>query len=112
MRVKITKISILSVIASSMLAAVIYVALTLVMMCYIAFAYGYALAVLWSWFAVPLGLPIISMFHAAGLACCIGLFTYKLIPPPKESCTTPMWLGFLIAPWTSLLSGWILHSLM
>jgi hypothetical protein len=28
---------------------------------------GYTLSVLWSWFVVPLGLPAVGMWHAAGL---------------------------------------------
>ena len=34
---------------------------------------GFVLAKLWAWFVVPLGLPVIGMWHAAGLA---GLTAY------------------------------------
>lgn len=35
---------------------------------------GYTLMVLWGWFAVPLGLPAIGIFHALGLGFLVSTF--------------------------------------
>jgi len=40
---------------------------------------AYVLARCWLWFVVPLGLPVLSMAHAYGLACLTLLMTY--MPP-------------------------------
>lgn len=58
---------------------------------------GYVIAVLWSWYLVPLGALKISVLAASGLnvlfaALCSGFRGYK---PMKEDPTfTKMWLNF------------------
>lgn len=41
---------------------------------------GYTTSVLWSWFAVPLGVPAINLFHAVGL----GILVKVLANPIKS----------------------------
>lgn len=41
---------------------------------------GYVTSVLWSWFAVPLGVPAISLFHAVGLSLLV-----KVLANPIKS---------------------------
>jgi hypothetical protein len=38
---------------------------------------GFALSILWRWFVVPLGMPVIGIWHAAGLAALLGFATMK-----------------------------------
>lgn len=40
---------------------------------------GWALAVLWSWFIVPLGAPKIGVVHAAGLALVYNFFSRDIV---------------------------------
>lgn len=42
--------------------------------------HGYLLHIMWSWFAVPLGSPVVGMWHAYGLAV---LCRYAVIVSPK-----------------------------
>jgi hypothetical protein len=44
---------------------------------------GYALATLWQWFVVPLGLPAIGFAHAYGLGQIASLATLN-VPPVKD----------------------------
>lgn len=38
---------------------------------------GFALSMMWGWFMVPLGLPVIPIAHAIGVAALVSLLTHQ-----------------------------------
>jgi hypothetical protein len=88
---------------------VILIALTLPL-----FAYsGWVLSVVWSWFAMPLGLPAISWAHGAGIVLVIAWLTGERGPEKKEGESMRMYaLGLFYAPTFVLALSWLLHKLM
>ena len=89
---------------------------------------GWVLAVMWSWFMVPLGLPAISIFHGLGIMTVVGMFlvgVYVAIgklsnkfKDKAESSEEALILGVvtnLVMPLVYLIilfMGWIYHLLM
>lgn len=70
---------------------------------------GFAVSHLWKWFVVPLGLPAISIFHAAGLTLIATVMTG--IPDVNSGRTA--WEGLansvlrgLFIPTLALGAGW------
>lgn len=49
---------------------------------------GWILSVMWGWFAVPLGLMAIGLWHACGVSSLIGLLIFVL---PKEDDNGLTW---------------------
>jgi hypothetical protein len=41
---------------------------------------GFVIVQLWRWFAVPLGVPAITLPHAIGLNVLIQIFTWRFVP--------------------------------
>ncbi len=75
------------------------------------FSTGYVVSMLWLWFAVPRGLPLVTWHEFAAAAIGINIYRaqdFKPEKPNKEQATAIM-IGFLIAPWVSLLCGWLLR---
>jgi hypothetical protein len=64
---------------------------------------------LWSWFAIPLGAPELSIWQAAGLSTMISLplATYKPNPDVKEILKFAAY-----APLVTLILGAIYHAFM
>jgi hypothetical protein len=89
--------------------------------------HAFALSILWGWFAVPLGLPPVGLWHAAGLRIVYGTLTghgwipgavatmeiYKRLIP--ENDFLPKWGAILLgilSPAIAIAIGWVVHLLM
>lgn len=79
---------------------------------------GYVLSVLWRWFMVPiLGLPALSVPQAIGIALVVGMLTHQSHHYPEnkneKTSTKVVWvLEPFIAPFATLLVGWIVRQYM
>ena len=79
---------------------------------------GYVLSILWRWFMVPtLGLPALSIPQAIGIALVVGMLTHQSHHYPenkdeKTSTKVVRSLGPFVAPFATLLVGWIVHQFM
>lgn len=82
---------------------------------------GFALAIMWGWFVVPLGVTAIGNAHALGLSALIGLFTFKLDMDKKSESDDgehALLKAFarqvlvVIGITISLGIGWLFHSYM
>ena len=81
---------------------------------YFALVNGWVLVLLWSWFVVPLGPPVLSLPIAVGIALILRLLTYVDTSnlQTKELSTGNRiagMLGHLLSPWITLGFGWIVH---
>ena len=56
------------------LATVIALPVMAVLIALVAIYEGFAIWILWGWFAVPLGIPAIGLAHAIGVDLLIGMF--------------------------------------
>jgi hypothetical protein len=75
---------------------------------------GYVASTLWEWFAVPLGVPPITFWHAAGLGALLSVFlgARGLPQVDKSEAGATLLLGFVYSvfiPLLSLAAGWIAH---
>lgn len=79
---------------------------------------GYVLSVLWRWFMVPtLGLPVLSVPQAIGIALVVGMLTHQNYHYPekedeKTSTKVTRFLEPFLAPFATLLVGWIVRQYM
>ena len=75
-------------------------------------------SVVWGWFLVPLGLPVVGLWHAAGLNMIIGwltLYPLRDWSAAKQTSTgkLALWLTHAFFSPTAILAfGWIYHALM
>jgi hypothetical protein len=83
---------------------------------------GFALAKLWGWFVVPLGVPSIIWWQAAGLITIFALLSQGTVGYAAISARTGMglddkaqkWLLLVVAaslPGLALASGWLVKTL-
>jgi hypothetical protein len=89
---------------------------------YFALAYGFVLSKLWSWFLVPLGLPVIGALHAAGIMGLVRLMTHDIQAVLNQKVTNDdeeetyvkiiRWFSLLLIPWVSLAVGAVIHRFM
>lgn len=102
------------------LMLVIFLAIFIPTSIYFILAHGFVLSKLWGWFAVPLGLPVLGVLHAAGLMGLIRLFTYTVKPFPtkndeEDPDVTKRVLHIVMLatlPWLSLFFGYVIHRFM
>lgn len=77
---------------------------------------GYVLSILWVWFVVPLGLPVISVAHSIGLAMVTGWLTYQYQTNKKEEdnikALTEFAILFIVRPLAVLGVGYIVKQFM
>lgn len=79
---------------------------------------GWALASLWLWFVVPLGVPNISTVHAYGLSVLISLFGSSFAKPESTQVKSreSVIIGHLITafatPMFAVGMGWIVKQWM
>lgn len=69
---------------------------------------GWAITVLWDWFAIPLGAPVVTLAHAAGLSALLNL----MIMPALNSKTTAGVGTFLFKPIMAVAVGACVHHFM
>lgn len=73
---------------------------------------GWALSILWGWFAMPVfGLPALGIAQAMGVALTIGILTHQYVPN-KDKETWQPFATMLCAPFLGLLIGWIIKGYM
>lgn len=79
---------------------------------------GYAISMLWKWYAVPLGASPISTIHAAGLMILVRFVTHQ-VPPYREQTSmekmtqSAVWLLMGVTyPLVALAIGSILRGFM
>lgn len=73
---------------------------------------GFAIATLWVWFVIPLGLPAISLMHAVGIALTVNvIITQPNETPNKAKPFLPLVKSFVTSS-LGLLVGWIVVSFM
>jgi cytochrome b561 len=78
---------------------------------------AYVTTVLWGWFAVPLGVQQIGIFHAYGLALLAAVMVrgYSRKKQPKRTPTEELedaqhiLVSTILAPALVLLFGWLAH---
>lgn len=75
--------------------------------------FAYVESVLWQWFAIPRGLPPVSLTEFFGFSCLLALFRAK---PPLKSETEDKrtasekavaMVGFVTLPWLVLFMAWL-----
>lgn len=97
--------------AGALLAAIVVP----VIMVYAYFANGYVLSRLWEWFIVTkFGLPTLNIPEAIGIATVVSFLTTRYTNVKgNEKSSWEKWGDFLtvlVAPWITLLVGWIVYS--
>jgi len=86
--------------------------------------HGYTLSKLWEWFATPLGLPVLTIAHAAGVLLIAKFVMYGryskthalMEQAEKDGNYSPLW-GYSISyifipPAVGLGIGWVIKSFM
>jgi hypothetical protein len=68
---------------------------------------GMALAVLWGWFLVPLGLPMIGIAHALGIAIVFALLQGDVSRNTKHAL-----LGGILTPLLAIAAGYVITLFM
>jgi hypothetical protein len=66
---------------------------------YIILSYGIVVSKTWSWFLVPLGLPDIGFWHAAGLSILISLLTVRGYVNVDRDHKAQYFWATLLQPW-------------
>ena len=73
---------------------------------------GFALAQLWSWFVVPLGVPTITFAHAAGLQLMLLMFMASRGVDKGKFDASAALARSSLAPFFGLCLGYCIHWLM
>ena len=73
--------------------------------------YGWAIATLWEWFVVPLGMPSLSWPHAYGLSVLIGFVTI-ITPHETKGETLRQLILFFLKPVAAVFFGWVARFFM
>src|SRR3990167_1594455 len=73
---------------------------------YCTFANAFVLVYLWRWFFVPLGLPELTLWWAAGLSLVASLLTYhpEMTDPKEKAVNYTRLIMSFTSPWTILLA--------
>lgn len=73
---------------------------------------GWVLSILWAWFAVPFGLPPLTIPWAIGISCIMGMFSGGAHSSKSEDDNgTKALLPFILAL-MALGIGWVAHVSM
>lgn len=75
---------------------------------------GYVLSVLWAWFAVPFGLPVLGVVQAMGIALLVTFLTYQHIATvkPEKSTSADATSTAILFPLASLGIGWCIKQFL
>ena len=71
--------------------------------------FGWAYALLWGWFFVPLGLPVLNWAAASGIASFIALPTAVRSASKKDDKDYTALVVFILAPVWAVLVGYVVH---
>jgi hypothetical protein len=89
------------------------VAITLVLLCYNAFSWGYVSYVLYGWFILPTfpEAPQLSILQFVGIALFLSALKPHLGPVIKSEYEDDgaKWSKIILAPWLLLLFAWFIH---
>lgn len=88
--------------------AVLYIGLGIVA----TILHGVVLKITWTWFLVPLGLPVISVAHAIGIALIASYLTKNDDYAAAEMETHILAAKYLIKPVVFFIFAWIVHLFM
>ncbi len=76
--------------------------------------HAYALSMLWLWFIVPLGAPVLGLVPALGVQLVVNAMLQR--PPPKVDPENPELaqkaIAVLVVPLALLAFGWIVKECM
>jgi len=72
-------------------------------------AWGFVVQIMWNWYVAPLGLPVISLLWAYGLAITATLVTksHSVTKNENDKVDGGKTFGAILAPWLVLLAGWL-----
>jgi hypothetical protein len=76
---------------------------------------GWAISMLWNWFLVPLGLPLLGVVHAIGIGLVLGVLVQQADGKKDDREAKefiPQVLGFSIGWVITVGIGWIVQSFM
>jgi hypothetical protein len=98
------------------MAALIAVLSFAVYMVFASILRGWVLSILWSWFVVPMGAPVVGITHAIGISMVVSFLTYQHIDNDSDKSgietTIALCLSGLIQSVLALGLGWVVHSFM
>ena len=76
---------------------------------------GFVIQVMWGWFLIPLGLPVLGLANAMGLGLLIRYLTWQKIPSKEKTSNKELMDNILTAVFYPLLVlglGFVVHSFM
>ena len=76
---------------------------------------GYVLSILWVWFLVPLGLPVISIAHSIGIAMITSWITYQYkvtTQEDKDKVLEGLGIVLIVRPLAIIGVGYIVKQFM
>ncbi len=73
---------------------------------------GWVLAVLWEWFAVPLGAPAITIPGAIGIAVLLSTLVMRRNPKSADDPWHDPFVFYAIKPVVALCVGWIVKQFL
>lgn len=74
--------------------------------------YGWALATLWQWYAVPLGAPYIGWAQFVGLALFLSVARQRTAVVRRNKATSQELVGFLCWPAIAVAIGFLMRGFM
>ncbi len=81
---------------------------------YSAFCWGLVTSILWGWFIVPLfpDMPVLTWTQLIGIMCVFSCFNHRSKVAIKKEFKddNSFWIGYLTAPWVTLISAWIIKT--
>lgn len=73
---------------------------------------GWALSILWGWFAVPiLGAPPLGIAQSIGIALVVGMLAHQYVPSKEKDVAGPL-VAMSLGPFIALFIGWIVKGFM
>jgi len=80
---------------------------------YSSFSWGYVATIFWGWFIIPLfpDLHSFTWIQFAGIMFLVNCFTKHSKTQIKDEYKDNVvsWTQLIVAPWLTLLGGWVLH---
>lgn len=72
---------------------------------------GLVVSILWRWFAVPLGFPVIGIAHAIGLSMLVHMMASGISARKSDASTGRILWALFVAPFLILGIGWIVRGI-
>lgn len=71
---------------------------------------GYVVSRLWTWFVVPLGVPHVGVWHAAGICALVDLFIFSPTMAREKKSHSDLISYAIVAPAITLGMGALFHA--